>query len=289
MTPPDGAVKRIGLVAKPDDPQRTRIAAFVVDHLRQATDVKIFAPPDLAKQFPEGRVHSLTPERWAVDAVVTVGGDGTILWTLQHANAPVLGINFGELGFLTEIEPIELVDGLDRLLKREYRLEHRMRVASRLSGRALPDALNEVVVKTPRPAKILRFQVFQNGEELMSVKADGIIVSTPTGSTSYGMSAGGPIVDPRLEAIVIVPLAAFRLASRPIVLPPDVEVSIRLKEREKDAVVVVDGQYETEMTKDDTLSVTRSAHAAQFIRYRGGFYGRLRERLGLMGETPMGR
>jgi NAD+ kinase len=267
---------RIGLTAKPDDPRRVKVANHVAQFLHGKADLVV--DPDLVEHLAE-KVESEPLDRMKVDVMVCIGGDGTILHALQHNKAPVFGINMGELGFLTEIEPIELSDGLRRLLARDFFLEHRIKIASSLNQRRLPDAANEVAVKTKRISKILTFEIAWGDRELMRVRGDGVIVATPTGSTSYAMSAGGPIVDPRVECFSLVPLAAFSLSSRPMVLPPDTVMQLRILQRQKDAVIVVDGQHEEEMHEGDTLTLWASEERARFVRFRQQFFHRLKSRL----------
>lgn len=267
---------RIGLTARPGDPRRVKVANHVVQFLHGKADLVV--DDELAKHLSEP-VASATLKDMKVDVLVVVGGDGTILHALQQNRAPVFGINMGELGFLTEIEPIELADGLRRVLSGDYFLEHRLKLAASLNDKRLPDATNEVAVKTKRIAKILQFEVGWNDREVVRLRGDGLIVATPTGSTSYAMSAGGPIVDPRLECFVVVPLAAFSLSSRPMILPSETVLQTRIMQREKEAIVVVDGQVELEMHEGDRLTLWASEERARFVRFRQHFYQRLKSRL----------
>jgi NAD+ kinase len=214
-----------------------------------------------------------------VDVLATVGGDGTILYAMQQARAPVFGINTGELGFLTEVEPTQLGEALEKLLRKEYAVEDRLKLAVRVNGERLPDAVNEAVIKSAHPSKMLALRVASNGELIEDIRADGVILATPTGSTSYSMSAGGPIVDPRIEAFIMVPLAAFKLGARPFVFPARAKVEVALPPEAKDAVLVVDGQYERRLAGGDQVDFTGSGHRARFLRFSTHFYGRLRERL----------
>jgi NAD+ kinase len=267
---------RLGVVARPGDDRRVRIAGHVVQFLRDKSDVVV--EEELAKHLPD--VPASAPLKdIKCDVMVCVGGDGTILQTLQQNDAPVFGINMGELGFLTEIEPIELADGLKRVLARDYHIEHRLKIAATLNGERLPDAANEVAIKTKRVSKILQFELAWGEREVMRVRGDGIIFATPTGSTSYAMSAGGPIVDPRVECFALVPLAAFSLSSRPMILPADTILQLRVLQREKEAIVVLDGQVELEMHEGDALTLTASDDRAKFVRFRSQFYHRLKTRL----------
>ena len=268
---------RLGLCAKADEPHRVKIARYAFDYLKGRADVVV--QQDLAKHF-EGEAPAAPIEKMDVDALVTVGGDGTILHAMQRNAAPVFGINVGEIGFLTEAEPIELPDALDRLLSEEYFVESRLKLETRIGGEVLPHAVNEAVVKTSRPSKMLAFSLSVGDLEIQRVRADGLIVATPTGSTSYAMSAGGPIMDPRVEALVVVPIAAFSLSSRPLVFRTSAHLEVQLMDPSKEAVLVIDGQYERPIRPDDRLVFTAAAERARFIRFRPGFYDRLQERLG---------
>lgn len=268
---------KFGITTKSDDPRRVKVANHVAQFLKGKAEV--IADEEIRKHLIDSLPTAPISEM-KVDVMVCIGGDGTILHALQKNRAPVFGINMGELGFLTEIEPIELADGLHRVLAGDYFLEHRLKIAASLNNRRLPDAANEVAVKTKRISKILQFEIAWGDRETARLRGDGIILATPTGSTSYAMSAGGPIVDPRVECFALVPLAAFSLSSRPMILPPDVTLQLRILQREKEAVVVVDGQHEEEMREADTLTLWASEERARFVRFRQQFFHRLKSRLG---------
>jgi len=267
---------RIGLTAKADDARRVKVANHVAQFLQGKAD--LIVDQELGAAMQE-KVASADLPDIKCDVMVAIGGDGTILHALQHNKAPVFGINMGELGFLTEIEPIELTDGLRRVLARDFFIEHRLKIAASVNQKRLPDATNEVAVKTKRLAKILQFELAWGDREVMRVRGDGMILATPTGSTSYAMSAGGPIVDPRMDCLTLVPLAAFSLSSRPMVLPADTVMQMRIMQREKEAMIVIDGQFEMEMREGDLLTLYSSEERARFVRFRQQFYHRLKSRL----------
>src|SRR5256712_4391205 len=149
------------------------------------------------------------------DVVLAIGGDGTILRALQLSDAKVLGINSGSLGFLAEVYAEEIDEYLDRIVRGDYKVEERMRLKVTVDGERMFDCTNEAVVHTAHVAKIRHFDIRLGDEMVERVRADGMIVATPTGSTSYSMSAGGPIVDPHVDAIIVTAIAPFKPASRP--------------------------------------------------------------------------
>ena len=153
-----------------------------------------------------------------VDVVLAIGGDGTVLRALQRTTAKVLGINSGSLGFLTEVTAEEFPAALRKLEKGAYEVEERVRIRVTVDGRRLYDCTNEAVLHTAQVAKIRDFEVWLNGTILHRLRADGIIVATPTGSTSYNLSVGGPIVDPRLDALVVSAIAPFKPSARATVV-----------------------------------------------------------------------
>jgi len=213
-----------------------------------------------------------------VDLVLAIGGDGTILRALQRTTAKVLGINSGSLGFLTEITADEFPDALPRLEKKNFTIEERVKVAVRVDGKKMYDCTNEAVIHTAQIAKIRDFEVWLNGTLAQRVRADGIILATPTGSTSYNLSVGGPIVDPRVEALVISAIAPFKVASRPIVVPTSAQVRVRLT-KPKECLLVLDGQHEVALIGTEDVRFTGSKSRAKLVKFGDDFYERIEKKL----------
>jgi NAD+ kinase len=213
------------------------------------------------------------------DLAVVVGGDGSVLYTIQGLKdqIPVLGINWGEVGFLAELEPCEALPFLEGL-REGFRVEKRMRMEISLSGERIGEALNEAVIVTSRPAKMLRFTVEIDGILAERFRADGMLVSTPTGSTAYAMSAGGPIVDPRVEGFLLVPLAPYMLSSRPVVIASDRVLRVTL-ESEKPAKLVLDGQLTRELEIGAVFTVRRSEKPALFVDVGKNFFDKVDQKL----------
>jgi NAD+ kinase len=219
-------------------------------------------------------------EEMAVDLMVSIGGDGTILRTLHALKrpTPIVGINTGAIGFLAEVQPEESVATLIKLVE-GFEVEQRERLAIAITGatEALPYAMNEAVIITSKPGKMLHFAIFIDGVALERLRADGVICATPTGSTAYAMSAGGPIVDPRVNATIIVPIAPFKLSARPTVVDILSEIGLALLEP-KPAELVIDGQYYRAIGKEERISITRG-EPALFVRVWDQHFLKLRDKL----------
>ncbi|MGQ0537024.1 MAG: NAD(+)/NADH kinase [Methanobacteriota archaeon] len=265
---------RIGVVARPDDEARIAVVRKVLAHLSGRAEVVL---EDVLASTLGKKGEVLSAMR--VDAIVAVGGDGTILITMQQNPAPVLGVKMGTLGFLTEVEPPLLPEALDRLLLGRFALDERMKLEVRLRDRTFPFALNEAVVKSSRTAKMIRFTIEVGGHPVDRLRADGVIVATPTGSTSYAMSAGGPILDPHMEAMLVVPLAAFKLSARPMVFPRERPLVVELAPDTKDAVLVLDGQHESAVAPGDRIEFRAAKERGRFVRLSDAYLARAKERL----------
>ena len=213
------------------------------------------------------------------DVVIVVGGDGTILRTIQQMDqpAPVLGVNWGEVGFLADIEPDEALAFI-RTLPQGFSIEERMRILLRKDKKNLGIALNEALIVTTRPAKMLRFSIVIDGVVAEQFRADGLLISTPTGSTAYAMSAGGPIVDPRVQGFLLVPLAPYLLSSRPHLISSNRRLEIRL-ESSKPANLVIDGQQTIELGTASTIEVCRSGKPALFVDVKRNFFEKVNRKL----------
>ncbi len=230
----------------------------------------------------------------SVDALLTLGGDGTLLRgarLLEGHSVPILGINLGRLGFLTSCSGSEFEDGVRRFARGEYISEPRMTLEScAIDGNGEEKcrwrALNDVVLHKGGFARVVRFSVIVDEELIGSYSADGLIISTPTGSTGYSLSAGGPIVVPTFESIVLTPVSPHTLAMRPLVLPPQVEIKVRADDGPEELLVTIDGQVGTTFTGGECLVVRRDRTPVQIVRFPGTtFYSRLRRKLGWGGLT----
>lgn len=228
-----------------------------------------------------------------VDALVSLGGDGTLLRAarfLDGADAPVLGVNLGRLGYLTSCSAREFQRALPRLAKGNYATEPRMTLEAVAGPSGAPSeaptgtrlrALNDIVVHKGGFARVLKLRLFVSGEEIGVLAADGIVVSTPTGSTAYSMSAGGPIVEPTVESIIVTPIAPHTLAGRPLVLRADTVLVVQPEAAPEEVLVTVDGQAGASLGAGHALMVRRSDRPVRIVRFPGtSFVGRLRHKLG---------
>jgi NAD+ kinase len=213
------------------------------------------------------------------EVLVAIGGDGTFLYTLRRSQVPLLPINAGTVGVLAELgapRPKEVEAAVERLLAGFYHVEERMKLASEIDHTPLPDATNDVVLHAARVGRMARFEVSVDGEPAGLIRADGVIVASPTGSTAYSLSSFGPIVDPGLDALVLTSIAPFRAEARALVLEPLRTVRLRPVGPEYGSVVLVDGQAETPMPPGATLTVYRSPRRARIVRFGASFLSRLR-------------
>jgi len=217
-------------------------------------------------------------EEMDVDVMITIGGDGTILRVFMKNDAPLIGINAGGVGFLAEIDIGDIEEGISKLRKGEYVIEERVKISSRYNNEVLKEAVNEAVVHTDSIAKIRHYKVYVNDKLMTEVRADGIIVSTPTGSTCYAMSLGAPLIDPGVNAFVVVPMAAYKFASRPFVVSADSKVTVEVV-MDKGCILVIDGQEEYEIRGGTRVEFSKSEETVKFIRFDTDFYSRVRRKL----------
>ncbi|MEN6329674.1 MAG: NAD(+) kinase [Methanobacteriaceae archaeon] len=271
---------RIGIVARVDVDEAVELASKVINFL-QERDVEMVIDKTLALKLNQPRNMAVELADMEADMVVAVGGDGTILRTQSYISPkkiPLFGINMGTVGFLTEIDSENAFKALEEVLAGNYFVEERTQLRV-WHNNELPSALNEVVLMTRKPAKMLHIQIEVDDEIVEELRADGLIIATPSGSTAYSMSAGGPIVDPRVGAFIIVPICPFKLGARPTVVANESEIKVKLLREGKKAVAVIDGQFEEEINYMDEIVFRKSEHCAYFVRFTKNFYRKVREKL----------
>lgn len=265
-------MKTIGLVVNGDKPKVAEIAQNMADWLGQR-NVQVHWADQNSWHLPAEDTDYFTEQiARQLDCLIVLGGDGTLIHTSRWAalyGIPVLGINFGQLGFLTEIEVGEIFPALEQLLAGNFGVENRMMLQAQvMRDGALIDgsiALNDVVISKGAFARLINLETYLNGELIKAFRADGLIIATPTGSTAYSLSAGGPIVPPWLEVILYTPICPHSLSSRPLVLDPDGEIKVRIKSK-NDVMVTLDGQHGVQLQQGDQVIVRRSPVIARMIK-----------------------
>ena len=272
-------IKRIGLIHHPKLPATQPMAETMARELDEyGVTAWIGSTWD---------VEAVTSEIANLDLLVTLGGDGSILRAARMASGddvPVLGVKMGRLGFLTELDPDEWTAALPRLLAGDFWIEERMMLYAEYhrgeTCRGQYVALNDVVVSRGSLARMVRLETRIDGSDLTTYAADGLIVSTPTGSTAYALAVGGPILPPQLKNILLLPIAAHLSMDRAIVLAQGAIVKVQVQ-TDHQAILTVDGQFEYELLDGDWVTVQASRHTSRFARLQDQtyFYRTLMERL----------
>lgn len=271
---------KAGLVSRIDKPEALEVAREIVDYLEyKGVQVQMETEAALIMDMPGGNSDIGEME---ADFMVTVGGDGTILRTamqMREPETPIIGVNLGSRGFLTEVYPKDVRPALDMILSGDYGLEECLKLSSMNPDmdRDFPDCLNEVLIASPLPSKALDARISIDGKQILDIQADGIIAATPTGSTAYNLSAGGSIISPEVEATIVTAICPYSYF-RSIVVPKDSRITIELLKPKADALVIIDGRDYTAVRPQSSIEVWASQHKARFIRFRS-FYERLERRL----------
>jgi len=208
-----------------------------------------------------------------VDLLIVFGGDGTLLSAaraLGGHDVPILGVNLGGLGFLTSVTLEELYPALEQVLEEKHRTSNRMMLDAEIQRKGEPSevqcALNDAVANKGERARMLDFDVHVDGHHVGRYRADGLIVATPTGSTAYSLAAGGPIVDPSLDAFIITPICPHMLTNRPLVIPATSQIDLDFTAAEKPLFVTLDGQISLELEPTDRVRITKSAKRVALVR-----------------------
>ncbi|HEY2993934.1 MAG TPA: NAD(+)/NADH kinase [Methylomirabilota bacterium] len=278
---------RVGLVAKPDAAEAQSVILELLDFFgsRGLTVVleKETAGLVPAASVPAARKSDLPGQ---VDLLIVLGGDGTLLSMARAVGdlgVPILGVNLGGLGFLTATTLEEMLPALDTLLSGGTEVEERMMLSASLvrGGQAIGEyiALNDVVITKSAMSRIIDLAVSVGGRHAISYRADGLIISTPTGSTAYNLSAGGPILFPTMDAVVLTPIAPHTLSNRPIVVPAAQRIEVTLRV-EQDVMLTMDGQVGVPLREGDAVEVQKAAARIRLVRFpQKDFFSVLRTKL----------
>lgn len=266
---------RIGIVAHPEIPGALKLARKVLGLLKKE---EVLLEQGLARKF--GKHGATARVLRKAHAIVTIGGDGTVLFAQRQVpDVPILGINVGKTGFLADVEPKDISRALNMLVAGELQIEDRERLATEVGSKRLPDALNEVAVCSAKLGKTLAFRVFIDGSMAMDTRGDGVIITTPTGSTAYALAAGGPVIDPGLKALGVVPICPSRLYASPLIVPLMSHIEVELTRQDRPALLTIDGQPTNKVSPSEKIRFHRSDNPASFFRWSDEFYRKLREKL----------
>ena len=264
-------VRAVGLSAKPT-PEALELALATRRQL-EALGLRVVFDHETREAIGDDPAvsHSRTDLGNHCDLLITLGGDGTLLSVARHApsHVPIIGVNMGKLGFLTEVTVEEFPGVLASVLEGRHRCEPRVTFDVIVRGEGEERSirvLNDAVINKGALARILEMWVEVSGQFVSSFRADGLIVATPTGSTAYNLSAGGPIIYPTMEAVVITPICPHMLTNRPIVLPDTLEIEIRIGPHREDVYLTLDGQEGFTITERDRVFVRKSAHTINLVQ-----------------------
>jgi len=266
----NSSIKRVGIVVKPHQPDALKTLCGVVEWLNKR-GITLLGGPEIERERIEHEtgcvVAVIDADKLAasVDLMLVLGGDGTMIATarmLGDTDVPVLGVNYGGLGYLAEFRIEELYMALETILAGNYGVEKRLMLAVELWREAEPvthnRVLNDVVINKSALARIIEIEAHLNQQFVNSFRADGLIVSTPTGSTAYNLSAGGPVIYPSMNAIVITPICPFTLSNRPIVVPDESLIELRLITQNEDVALTLDGQVGFPLKPEDRVVIRKS-------------------------------
>jgi NAD+ kinase len=264
------SIKRVGIVVKPHQPDALKTMCAVVAWLGKR-GIDVIGGPEIDRERIELEtgcaVAVLNHAEMAasVDLMLVLGGDGTMIATarmLGDKEVPVLGVNYGGLGYLAEFRVEELYTALESILEGAYRLESRVMLAVQLMRGSeevtRTRVLNDVVINKSALARIIEIEAYLNQQFVNSFRADGLIVSTPTGSTAYNLSAGGPVIYPSMNAVVITPICPFTLSNRPLVVPDDSHIELSLKTHHEEVALTLDGQVGFPLQVEDRVVIRKS-------------------------------
>jgi len=276
---PEGAALKIGIIGKTSIEKTFELVSALSKWLEDR-GVEVYLDKPLAKRSPAGKAAAAEKIPALVDIILVFGGDGTFLGVARLAckhGTPILGINLGGLGFLTEITIDEIHPMMERILAGDYEVEDRhMLLTTIRRGRkriGRHEVLNDVVINKQAVARIIDLAIYIDGSHVTTYKADGLIISTPTGSTAYSLSAGGPIVHPTLPVTILTPICPHTLTNRPLVVASDMKVEIAITTQEPDTYLTLDGQIGIQLSTGDVVEAIQSDTSVKLIKspYRDFF------------------
>ncbi len=279
-------MKTIGILSKPKFPDITRILKDLVGWLREHHK-EVLVDTKTATLIGEPPAHRKDRIAALSDLIIVLGGDGTMLNAarlVEERQIPILGVNMGGLGFLTETTVEHLYPTLEKVLAQDFCLEERLMLRARVDRHgeevASSTVLNEVVVSKGTLSRMIQIEIFIDGQFVTNLRGDGLIVSTPTGSTAYSLSAGGPVVNPGVEGLILTPICPHTLTHRPLLVESRTTLKVTLTSQEDGAMATFDGQVGVALSPGDTVAIQASEHRARLIRMPDRtYYDVLRKKL----------
>jgi NAD+ kinase len=269
-------LKKIGIVVKPD--KMAEKNAFELEKWLKAKNVEVVLRKISTHELNE-HVDELSSAPSDLFCIFVLGGDGTFLsaarW-IRNQNIPIIGVKFGNVGFMAEITEDNLFTVAEDILNNRFSIEPRMRLQAKVirdeSMVACETILNDIVINKGALARLAHITTYINEQYLTSYRSDGLIVSTPTGSTAYSLAAGGPIIHPVIPGIIMTPICPFTLTNRPLMVPENVCIKIKLAKKSSDIMLTFDGQKGLEIDERDTIIVEKSNHPISMIKTEGQNY-----------------
>ncbi|MFQ5990873.1 MAG: NAD(+)/NADH kinase [Nitrospiraceae bacterium] len=266
-------MKTIGILTKPKFPDVKHVLKGLVNWLREQQK-EVVLDGKTASLIGDPAVYQKSQLATLCDLILVLGGDGTMLTAarlVEERGVPILGVNMGGLGFLTETSLDHLYPTLERIFRKEFVIEERLMLRARIDRHgdkvAQATVLNDVVVSKGTLARMIEMHLAINGQFVTSLRGDGMIVSTPTGSTAYSLSAGGPIIDPSIQSLMLTPICPHTLTHRPLLIPSDAVMEVTLTSQDEGAMATFDGQVGVALTQGDTVTIGASDHRTKLVRF----------------------
>ena len=278
--------KSVGILTKPKFPENKSTLHDVVTWLR-ARSIDVILDTTSAILLGEEGGYQKSHLASKADVLLVLGGDGTMLNAARLAgerSIPILGVNMGGLGFLTEVRLENLYPSLERVFANDFVLDERLMLRTHIHrhGETVGQGvvLNDVVISKGTLARMIELKIAIQGRFVTNLRGDGLIVSSPTGSTAYSLSAGGPIIDPAVQSLILTPISPHTLTHRPLIVPGNAEIDVTLTSKDDGAMATLDGQVGVAITQGDSIVIQTSEHRTQLIRFpESNYYDVLREKL----------
>ncbi|RXJ80344.1 NAD(+)/NADH kinase [Arcobacter sp. F2176] len=272
-------IKKAGFILKPNSPEIKKDYEVIKNHFLKA-NIEVILEKQSALMINEGGIE-LENLCQICDFLVSIGGDGTLISVVRRSfkfDIPVLGVHLGTLGFLTDIRFSEVESFLSLMFEHKYRIDHRMMIKGCANEQSFV-AFNDIVITRKSVSSMISLSAKIDGKPFNSYYGDGVIISTPTGSTAYNLSVGGPIVYPLTEAFIVTPVAPHSLTQRPLVLPADFKIEFTITDKQG-ALVIIDGQDIYEVNEGESIKIEISANKARLIhRCERNYFEVLNEKL----------